>query len=83
MPGQKGLQLPPLVHTDLGDLTEHYLVMKVPRRIYCRALLDRENSRTGGNINVLRFRDGGSCRINGVYRVLLEPMLEETKHIMR
>ena len=75
---QEMVQLPPLVHTDLGDLTKHFLIMKVPRRVFLRSLLDREKSRTGGNINVLRFRDGGSCRINGVaYRALLDLLLRE------
>lgn len=65
---------PPLVRTDLGFLTEHYLVLFRSRRIFCRRLLDKEASRLQAGVWLLRFQDGGKCRINAAYRRLLDPL---------
>ena len=70
---------PPLVQTDLGFLTEHYLMLFRSRRIFCRRLLDKEATRLQAGVWLLRFQDGGKCRINGAYRRLLDPLLGEDR----
>lgn len=70
-------ELPPLVRTDIGFLTQHYLVVTMPyRQIFCRALLDRDKTRvTALGAYWLRFKDGGRCRIHQSYRQLLGPLI--------
>lgn len=70
----------PLVKTDVGFLTEHYLVTNMPKRIYCRALLEGKPASNAVGAYVLRFRDGGKCRINRCYQQLLEPLLIEIQN---
>ncbi len=70
------VELPPLARTDVGFLTEHYLVMTMPwRGIFCRALLEKDQvGINAAGACLLRFKDGGRCRINTVYRKLLDPL---------
>lgn len=72
-------ELPPLASASVGILTEHYLVMRMPwRSVFCRALLDKEQVRiNAAGACILRFRDGGCCRINTIYGQLLDPLLGE------
>lgn len=65
----------PLVKADIGFLTEHYMVTAAPKRIFCRALLERPPKLDVMGAYVLRFRDGGKCRINRCYQQLLAPLL--------
>lgn len=74
------VELEPLVKTDVGFLTEHYLVTNMPKRIFCRALLERNPTPNAVGAYVLRFQDGGKCRINRCYQQLLEPLLIETQN---
>lgn len=71
---------PPLARTDIGFLTEHYLVITMPwRGIFCRALLEQKQVQINAvGACVLRFEDGSRCRINTVYRALLDPLLGES-----
>ena len=64
----------PLVKADIGFLTEHYMVTAAPKRIFCRALLERPPKLDVMGAYVLRFRDGGKCRINRCYQQLLVPL---------
>lgn len=65
----------PLVKTPIGFLTEHYLVMNNPRRIFCRALLKGKPGRNAVGAYVLHFQDGGKCRVGREYQQLLSPLL--------
>ncbi len=67
----------PLVKTPIGFLTEHYLVMNNPRRVFCRALLKGKPGRNAVGAYVLYFQDGGKCRINEAFRQLFDPILNE------
>lgn len=69
------VELEPVVKTDIGFLTEHYMVVSVPKRIFCRALLEKPPKLDPMGAYVLRFRDGGRCRINRCYSKLLTPLL--------
>ena len=73
------VELPPLARTDIGFLTEHYLIITMPSRgVFCRALLEKDRVRvTAAGACVLRFADGSHCRINTVYRTLLEPLFRK------
>ncbi len=70
-------QAPPLAKADIGFLTEHYLVLRCPKAVFSRRLLDEQSSRCRASVWTLRFQDGGKCRVNGVYRQLLDPLLGE------
>lgn len=68
-------QRPPLARADVGFLTEHYLVLFHPKAVFSRQLLDSQATRCRGTVWLLRFQDGGKCRLNQVYRQLLDPLL--------
>lgn len=68
-------QRPPLAKSDVGFLTEHYLVLFHPKAVFSRQLLDRQATRCRAGVWRLRFQDGGKCRLNQVYRQLLDPLL--------
>ena len=69
----------PLVKADIGFLTEHYMVTAAPKRIFCRALLERPPKLDVMGAYVLQFQDGGRCRINRCYQQLLEPLLKSNE----
>jgi len=76
---QELIEKEPLIKTDIGFLTEHYLVTSAPKRIFCRELLVPNPAMDVMGAYTLRFRDGGRCRINRCYRLLLEPLLAVRK----
>lgn len=69
------VELEPVVKTDIGFLTEHYMVTSMPKRIFCRELLLPHPTVDAMGAYTLRFQDGGKCRINRCNRLLLEPLL--------
>lgn len=69
--------LPPLGKADVGLITEHFLVVHMPvRRIFYRPLLEECRLSPGMGVYVLRFRDGGRCRLNHCCQALLQPLLK-------
>lgn len=68
---------PPLESVDIGLLTEHYLLLRFPsERVYNRALLTECVQGPLPMTYTLRFRDGGSCRVNAAYVVLLRGLCQ-------